>query len=310
MAVQDLSRDTSISRDRTGQRRRYGLLVPAFAVLFVGLMLPLCIVVVYSFLTPGPFGGVVWSPQPDAYVQFLFDKDLFDDSLIFQTAYLEIFGRSFAFAAVATVVTLAVGFPTAWFIVTQPPRRRFLLLFLLTVPYWVNLLIRTLALLFILRDEGPLNTSLIATGLADAPLELAYTRFAILLGLIYSYLPFIVLPIYAALDRLDMRLVEAAHDLYASRWRVMFGVVVPLARPGIVAGCLLVFIPSIGSYLAPDILGGGRELLAGNLIAQQFQGSRNWPFGSAAAVILMSTVLIGLLIFVRQQTKFGPAAIQ
>ncbi len=290
-----------------GATRRFGLALPALLVLTVGLLAPLAVILAYSFLSPGPYGGVSWPPTLDAYRGLLWDRDIFDDSLVFTTAYLEIFGRSLLFAAIITALALLVGFPIAYTIALQPPRRRLWLLLLVTVPYWVNLLVRTLALLFLLRDEGPLNAVLVGSGAADGPLTLAYTRGAVILGLVYSYLPFVVLPIYAALERSDPRLTEAAFDLYASRGEVLRHVVIPLARPGIVAGCLLVFIPSVGSFLAPQVLGGGRELFAGNLIAQQFGASRNWPLGSAAAVVLMLVVLAGLLLFLRQQARLGEA---
>ncbi|MGP1255707.1 MAG: ABC transporter permease [Kiloniellales bacterium] len=284
-------------------RSRRLMLSPALAVLVVGLVCPLLIVVVYSFLEAGIYGGVVWHFSLDAYQQFLFQRDIFDDSLSFSAAYLEIFGRSLVMAVLATAVCLAIGFPTAYFIATRPADQRMFWVFLVTVPYWVNLLIRTLALLFIIRDQGPINEALLGLDVIDAPLPIAYTDFAIVLGLAYSYLPFMILPIYAALERSDTRLVEAAFDLYASKARVLLDVVIPGAKAGIVAGAILVFIPSIGSYLAPDILGGGRELLAGNLIAQQFQASRNWPFGAACAVILMTVVMLGLIQFVRSQER-------
>jgi len=287
---------------RPDHRRRLALLAPALLVIAVGQCLPLLIVLAYSFLSPGTYGGVVWHPTLDAYTQFLFERDFLDNSLTFSGAYLAIYARSLAQAVVATLASFLIGFPTAYFIATRPPQRREAWLLIVTVPYWVNLLIRTISMLFIIRDEGPLNALLMASGLVKAPLHIAYTDFAIGLGLVYSYLPFMVLPIYAAIERLDFRLIEAAHDLYAGRWTVMRRIILPLARPGIVAGCLLVFIPSLGAFIAPDILGGGRNLMIGNMIALQFQGSRNWPFGSAAAVILMAVVLVGLAAYVRHAT--------
>lgn len=288
---------------RRDLRIRRLLLLPPVLVITGGLVLPICIVVVYSFLTPGTYGGVVWDFTFGAYVQFLFERDIFDDSLVFSTAYLEIYLRSFLQAVAATLGAFLLGFPAAYFIATRPLATRTMWIFLITVPYWVNLLIRTISMLFIIRDEGPLNHLLIWLGVVETPVRIAYTDFAIGLALVYSYLPFMVLPIYAAIERFDFRLMEAAYDLYASRWTILREIILPLAKPGIVAGSLLVFIPSLGSFLAPDILGGGKNLMIGNMVALQFQGSRNWPFGSAAAVILMSVVLIALIIFVRQQTR-------
>lgn len=282
---------------------RWRLLLPALLVILLGQCLPLVIVLVYSFLSPGTYGGVVWEPSLEAYVQLLFERDIFDETLVFTTAYLEIYGRSLAQAVIATLACFLIGFPTAYFIATRPARQREVWVLIVTVPYWVNLLIRTIAMLFIIRDEGPLNALLLWAGLVQAPLRIAYTDFAIGLGLVYSYLPFMVLPIYAAIERLDFRLVEAAHDLYAGRWTVLRRIILPLARPGIVAGCLLVFIPSLGAFIAPDLLGGGKNLMVGNMIALQFQGSRNWPFGSAAAVVLMTVVLVALVLYVRQVAR-------
>jgi spermidine/putrescine transport system permease protein len=290
-------------RRRRQTNLRLLLLVPALAILGVLLIVPLAIMVVYSFLTPATFGGVIWQFSPGAYLQFLFERDFFDDSLIFTGAYLEIYLRSFVQALIATAGCLLIGLPTAYFMATRPREQRNLWVFLITVPYWVNLLIRTLAMLFLIRDEGPLNALLLWLGVIEQPLTIAYTNRAIAIGLIYSYLPFMVLPIYATIERFDFRLVEAAYDLYADRWTVFRRIILPLAAPGIVAGCLLVFIPSLGAFIAPDILGGGRNLMIGNMIALQFGSSRNWPFGAAAAVILMSMVLLALTLYARAQAS-------
>jgi spermidine/putrescine transport system permease protein len=298
--------DTSASVRPRSRRRgigRMALLAPAVLTIFGLLVLPLGIVVVYSFLTPATFGGVIWDFSWGAYIQFLFERDIFDDSLVFSTAYLEIFGRSFLQALFATLACFLVGFPTAYFIATRPARQRNAWILLITVPYWVNLLIRTISMLFLIRDEGPLNHALLSLGIVDSPVRIAYTNVGVGIGLVYSYLPFMVLPIYAAIERFDFRLVEAAYDLYAGRWTILREIILPLARPGIVAGSLLVFIPSIGAFIAPDLLGGGRNLMVGNMIALQFQSSRNWPFGSAAAIILMSIVLVALMVYARQQLR-------
>ncbi len=291
------------AHDRRMMRMRALLLAPAVLTIGGFLVLPIGIVLLYSFLTPGTYGGVEWEFSFGAYVQFLFERDIFDESLVFSTAYLEIYLRSFLQAITSTVLCFAIGFPTAYFIATRPASQRNVWVLMVTVPYWVNLLIRTIAMLFLIRNEGPLNHLLMSLGLRDTPLQIAYTDFGVGIGLVYSYLPFMVLPIYATIEKLDFRLVEAAYDLYADRWTVMRQVILPLAWPGIIAGSLLVFIPSLGAFIAPDLLGGGKNLMIGNLIALQFQGSRNWPFGSAAAVILMTVVLIALLFYIRQQGR-------
>ena len=278
-------------------------LFPVIAVIGFFLVGPLAFIVVYSFLTPGTYGGVEWRFSIESYLQFLFERDLITNELAFEDAYLLIFLRSLGLAAVATTSCLLIGLPTAYFIATRPERTRNMWVLLITVPYWVNLLIRTVSMLFILRDEGPINSALVGAGIISEPIHIAYTNYAIGIGLIYSYLPFMVLPIYAALERFDFRLMEAAYDLYASRWTILRKVILPVVRPGLIAGSLLVFIPCLGAFIAPDILGGGKKLMIGNLIAMQFQASRNWPFGSATAVILLTLVLIALMIAVRRPKR-------
>ena len=284
-------------------RGRLLLLLPALLAIVGLLVVPLIFIVIYSFLTPGTYGGVEWTFSTDAYVQFLFERDMFSEEWLFSTAYLSIYGRSFVQAVVATVICFLIGFPTAYFIATRPLSQRTAWVFLITVPYWINLLIRTVSMLFIIRDQGPINHALIGMGLTSEPIRMAYTDFGVGLGLVYSYLPFMVLPIYASLERFDFRLMEAAYDLYSDRWTILHKIVLPITRPGIIAGSLLVFIPSLGSFIAPDLLGGGKNLMIGNLVALQFQGSRNWPFGSASAVILITIVMIVLIVFARRRTQ-------
>ena len=271
------------------------LLAPSLVIILVFMGLPIAIMAVYSVLEPAQYGGVIWAFSPEAYIQTLFERDMFDDSLVFSPDYLIIIARSVAQAGIATILCLLIGIPTAYFIATRPPRQKTLWLFLVTIPYWVNLLVRTIALLMMLRGDGPVNAALQAMGVTDAPLNLAYNNFAIGLGLVYSFLPFMILPLYSAFERFDFSLLEAAYDLHANRRRAFFRVILPILRPGLVAGSLLVFIPGIGSYLAPDILGGGKTMMVGNLIGLQFQGSRNWPFGAALSMILLTLTLVALI---------------
>ncbi len=285
------------------RRRRWQLLLPGLIAIGLFGIFPLTITLIYSFLSPGTYGGVTWEFSTDAYVQFLFERDIFDDTLQFSGTYLNIYGRSIGLAFGATVGALIIGFPTAYFIASKPLEQRNFWLFLITLPFWVNLLVRTYAILLLIRDEGVINMGLIWTGIIDQPIGMLYTNYAVFAGLIYSYLPFMVLPLYASLEKLDFRLVEAAYDLYASRFQVLRHVIIPMAKPGIVAGCILVFIPGLGAYISPELLGGGKELMIGNLIALQFSGSRNWPFGSAAALILMVVVMASLIIYVRYSAK-------
>jgi spermidine/putrescine transport system permease protein len=289
--------------ERRAAAARWALLAPALIMVTVIGIAPMAIILIYSFLRPGYYGGVEWTFTIENYVQFLFTRDLFDETLTFDAAYLSIFGRSALQAAFATLASLLLGFPTAYYMATRAPRWRNLLAFLITIPFWTNLLIRTYAMLLVLRDDGLINSFLLATGLAARPLQMVYTDFAIAVGLVYTYLPFMVLPIYASIERLDLRLVEAGFDLYANRLQVLRRIIIPLAKPGIVAGSLLVFIPSLGTYITAVLLGGGRKLMIGNLIANQFGESRNWPLGSALTMILLACVIIALLIYIRQMPK-------
>jgi spermidine/putrescine transport system permease protein len=275
-------------------RPTLALLAPSIIIIFIFMAIPMLIALVYSFATADAYGGVTMPPSIGAYVQMLFTQD-FDGTLLFTWAYLGIIFRSVYLAGAATILSLAIGLPVAWYIVCQPPARQRLLLTLVTLPFWINTLIRTYCWILILRDAGLINQTLSWLGAISHPLPLMYNQGAILLGLVYTFLPFMVLPIYATLERLDPRLIEAAFDLYASRWRVMRRVVWPLARPGIAAGVVLVFAPALGAFLQPDMLGGGKQLLIGSLIEMQFTSSRNWPFGSALAVLVTLAVVVTLI---------------
>ena len=269
------------------------LLTPALMVIGLFMVLPMLVALAYSFMTSGPYGGVQWSPSLDGYLHVFYQRD-FDDSLLFTSAYLEIILRSVVLAFLTSVLCLAVGLPVAWFIVCQPQENRQGLVFMITLPFWINTLIRTYCWVLILRDQGILNLGLRRLGVIDGSISFMYNDTAVLLGLMYTFLPFMVLPIYSTLERLDPAIIEASHDLYATRWQSFRRVVWPLARPGAVAGALLVFAPALGSFLAPDLLGGGKHLLIGSLIQMQFTSSRNWPFGSALAIIITVGVLLAL----------------
>jgi len=206
---------------------------------------------------------------------------------------------------VTTALSFALGLPTAWFIATRPPATRGLWLFLVTIPFWTNLLIRTFAIMEVIRNEGLLNTVLMGAGLIDAPIQILFTDTAVLIGMAYVYLPLMVLPLYAAIERFDMRLLEAGYDLYASRAQVLARVILPVIRPGIVAGCILVFIPSLGAYVTPRVLGGGTNMMIGNFIELQFGQGRNWPLGAAVSVALLIVATAGLLTYVRVSTREG-----
>lgn len=287
---------------KTAARRHRSLTTPALLIIALFGIVPLLIILVYSFLSPGPYGGVVWKFSTDAYLNFLFQRDIFSDALQFSPDFLIIYLRSFLFALGTTIVCLLLGYPTAYFMATRPPSQRNWWVLLITIPFWSNLLVRTLAIMFIIRDEGLINMALMSLHVIDHPITMLYTNFAILLGLLYSFLPFMVLPLYASLEKLDFRLVEAGYDLYATRRQVLWRVIIPMSKPGIVAGCLLVFIPALGAYVTPLILGGGTHLMIGDLIAQQFGSGRNWPLGAAQAFILMAAVLVALFFYVRNSS--------
>lgn len=281
------------------------LMLPAWAFIGIFGLLPVLLMAVYSFLTKEFRGGVIWDFTLAAYDQFFITRGLFgDEPARIEWTYIGIFWRSIWQAGLATLLCLFIGFPTAWFIATRPARSRGVWLFLITIPYWVNLLIRTVSLKFLIRETGPLNESLMAIGLIDTPLPLVNTNLAVQLGLFYSYLPFMVLPIYAAVERYNFALSEAAADLYASRLATLREVVLPVVKPGIVAGCILVFVPSLGAFLAPDLLGGAKTFMLGSLIDEQFKGSQgNWPFGAAVAMILMTLVMTVLILYARAQAR-------
>jgi len=281
------------------------LLSPSWLMIGFFLLLPVAMMLVYSFLTKEFRGGVIWEPTLAAYDQFIFDRGLFgDEAPVIEWTYITIFARSIWQAGLATMLCLIIGFPTAYYIATRPASTRGMWLFFITIPYWVNLLIRTVSMKFLIRDTGPLNQFLISTGLIDSPIHIVNTNFAVQLGLFYSYLPFMVLPIYAAVERYNFALSEAAFDLYASRWTTLRKILIPVVKPGLIAGCILVFIPSLGAFLAPDLLGGAKTFMIGSLIEEQFKGNAgNWPFGAAASMILLSMVLMVLMVYARQQTR-------
>jgi spermidine/putrescine transport system permease protein len=283
------------------------LMLPAWAVIGFFLVLPVAMMLVYSFLTKEFRGGVIWEFSLAAYDQFFFDRGLFgDEPRKIEWTYITIFWRSIWQAGLATLLCLIIGFPTAWFIATRTGPNKSVWLFLITIPYWVNLLIRTISMKFLIRDTGPLNEWLMWTGLIDAPIHMINTGFAVQLGLFYSYLPFMVLPIYASVERYNFAYSEAAADLYASRLATLTKIILPIVKPGIIAGCILVFVPSLGAFLAPDLLGGAKNLMIGSLIEDQFKGAAgNWPFGAAASMILLSMVLVVLAFYARQQTREG-----
>jgi len=285
-------------------RRDLALTAPATGYLLVLMIVPLLLMLLVSFLERAPFGGVEWGTFTTvAYEKLVVERDLMG-RLAINTDYLSIFARSFRLAAITTVLTLLVGVPTALYMTTLSRRKAAFVLFLITIPFWTNLLVRNFAWILILRNGGSLDWALQLVGLTQEPVDILYTPLATGIGLTYSFLPFMILPAYVALERIDRRLIEAAFDLGADRWRVLTRVVLPLAMPGIVAGAVLVFVPCLGAYVSPELLGGGKSLMIGNLVQAQFGESRNWPFGAALALVLVLMLLLalGLLAWLR---RFG-----
>lgn len=291
-------------RDRDWPHRKWALVAPTLLAVTIFLIVPLLIMAIYSFLTAGPYGGVVWEPSIDSYVSILFQRDILEQTLQFTPDYLLIFSRSIIFAAITTLFCLAVGFPTAYYMAMRPPFYKTVWIFLITIPFWSNFLIRTLAVQQLLRNTEEIIAALMTRlGYHVEHVTLLYTNFSVVLGLLYGFLPFMILPIYASLEKLDFRLIEAGYDLYASKARILWYIVIPLAKPGIYAGSFLVFVPALGAYVTPLILGGGGQLMIGSLIALQFGEARNWPFGAAIAVMLVTAVILGIVIQSRRKMK-------
>jgi spermidine/putrescine transport system permease protein len=290
---------------RAEVRRNWLLVTPALVLLLAAASGPLLVVLAYSVLEPGDYSGVIWKLSGEGWFRVLFNRDIFDDTVSLADAHLTIFWRSASLSLLTTLFTLVLGFPTAYFIATRPPSQRTLWLFLVTIPFWTNLLIRTFAIMEVIRNQGLMNSWLMGAGLIDAPIQLLYTDTAVLIGMVYVYLPLMVLPLYAAMERLDFRLVEAAYDLYASRLTVLRRIIVPLVKPGIVAGSILVFIPSLGAYVTPRVLGGGKNMMIGNLIELQFGEGRNWPLGAALSITLLAFVMVALIVYVRNIDRAG-----
>jgi spermidine/putrescine transport system permease protein len=289
-------------------RRSWLLSTPALIVLLFAASGPLLIVLIYSFLKGGEYGGIVWEFSTRAWFNVVMAKDIFDDTIRLADAHLLIFWRSVKLSCFTTAITFILGFPTAYFMATRPQKSRNMWLFLITIPFWTNLLIRTFAIMEVIRNKGLVNTILLKAGIIDTPIQMIYTDFAIMVGMAYVYLPLMVLPLYASMERLDFNLVEAAYDLYASRAKVLRRVIIPLVKPGIVAGSILVFIPSLGAFVTPRVLGGGKKMMLGNLIALQFGAGRNWPLGAALSIALLAIVMFALLFYVRnmQSERDGP----
>ncbi|MCU0513708.1 MAG: ABC transporter permease [Anaerolineae bacterium] len=274
-------------RTQVHKRSELLLAVPALLWLAIFFVMPSLMVVVVSLMTRGA-GGNPELPLTLAHYERTFSA--FDSVLL----------RSIWIAFLTTIICLLAGYPLALFIRTRQSvaLRRFAL-FMIILPFWTNFLVRTYAWRMVLGREGIINGGLISAGIITEPIQLLNTEFAVLLGLVYGFLPFMVLPIYASIERFDFRYVEAAFDLGANKWHTFWRVMLPMTLPGVLAGCVLVFIPAIGSFVTPDLLGGTQGLMIGNLIHRQFVGNGNLPLGAALSVVMMALVLVPLLIYVR-----------
>jgi spermidine/putrescine transport system permease protein len=289
-----------VARQRTQARAGQGSWLaglPGLAYLVALVLAPLVIILIFSFLSRAKLGvGVRWEFTVQPYVELFYTESLSGERA-FDPTYLQIFFNSVLYSLITAVVCLVLSIPIALWIATRPPKWRTLLVFLVTIPFWTSLLIRTYAFVIILNDNGPINGALGGLGIISEPISMLYTPFATIVGLVYSFLPFMILPIYASAERFDFRLAEAAYDLGAAKLTVLRRIVLPAVRPGVIAGFILVFIPALGSYLAPELLGGGKTSMIANVIAAQFGASRNWPFGAALSVMVLVIVMLALVIF-------------
>ena len=274
--------------ETTGGSHRPGwfgwlMMAPMLLWLVAFVVVPTGILLVYSFCQRDDLGEIVYSFSWENYRRIFFDSDTGK----FGTTYFTVFIRSIVYAGLTTLICLVVGYPVAWFIGRAPESRRNLLLMLVMIPFWTSFLVRTYAWITILSNNGLLNSGLEYAKLIAEPFEMLYTPGAVVLGLVYSYLPFLILPIYGSVEKLDNSLVEAAFDLGAGPVRTFQKVIVPLTRPGIIAGILLVFIPSIGMFAITQLMGGGIKPTIGEVIQNQFLQARDWPFGAALGMTIV-----------------------
>lgn len=278
---------------RRKRLRRQNMLGVAWTIspvtfwIVIFFVFPLLYILLVSFMKRGVYGGIEYFFTLDNYIRF------------FDPLYLNVLWQSIFLAGVTTILCIIFGYPFAYIIARSPRKYRNLLLMLVIVPFWTNSLVRTYAWIVLLRTEGVINVFLMKFGILSEPLEMLYNSSAVLIGLTYTLFPFMVLPLYASIEQLDRSLLEAASDLGAKPWQAFIRVTLPLTFPGIVAGSLLTFIPSLGLFFIPDLMGGSKSLLIGNLIRNQFLTARDWPFGSAVSIILMVLTLLFILIYLR-----------
>jgi spermidine/putrescine transport system permease protein len=268
------------------QLKAWALLAPGLGWLLVFFVVPLLLMFGYSFMPRNVYGGVDLGFTLENYSRF------------FDPLYLGIVLKTTLYAIACTALCLMFGYPVAYAIARAGRWRNFMI-FLVMLPFWTSFLVRMYAMMFLMRDSGLINKTLMDLGVIETGFEMLSTPFAVLAGLIFGFLPFMVLPIYASLEKLDLSLLEAAEVLGAPPASRFFRVTLPLSMPGVVAGSLLVFIPALGSFLTSDVLGGAKEILVGNLVQNQFSSARDWPFGSAASFVMMALVLVAVSVYLR-----------
>lgn len=267
------------------------LALPYILWTIVFSIVPLIIILVYSFCERTPYGDIVFKFTTGNYVKF------------FQPIYLKVLWRSIVLAVSSTALTLLIGYPMAWIISRAGDRARNFMVMLFVLPLWTNFLLRTYAWMGLLRENGFFNQVLMSIGLINEPLKLLYTEGAVLVGMVYNFLPFMVLPIYSVLVKMDQGHIDAANDLGANPTQTFIKVVLPLSFPGIVSGIIMVFMPALSTFIISDLLGGGQTMMLGNLIQNQFLSARNWQFGSAISTIMILMVLIMTLISSRYRSE-------
>lgn len=267
--------------------QKFTFLFPAVFWLMFFFVIPLTIIFVYSFFERGIYGGIEYVFSFNNYYR------------VIDPLYLKAVLRTVYIASLNTLICLIIGYPLAYFISNQSQRKKNILLFLVILPFWTNFLVRIYAWMIILRTEGFLNNVLLWMNLINKPFEILFTDKAVLIGMVYGYLPFMILPLYTSIEKLDRNYLDAARDLGATPIKTFWRVIIPLTKPGIIAGSILVFVPSLGAFIIPDLLGGAKSMMIGNLIKDQFLSARDWPFGSALSFIVMAVVLILLMIYLR-----------
>ncbi|MFX0543485.1 ABC transporter permease [Roseovarius sp. S4756] len=282
----------------TRQRRRqvnlpYLGLTPSWLLMGFALILPIFIIGAVSVSVRGAYGGFDWGLDLSGYRQIFFNEG-WTGEMEFTPQYVIIIARTIMLAVVTTLLCLILSVPVAYFIASQPANRKSILVFLVTLPFWMSMILRVYAWMIILGKDGPLPRFL---GFFGAPegLTLMYNDGATLAAMVYTYIPLMVLPVFASIEKLDGTLIEAAHDLYGNRWTTLRRVILPMTAPGIASGAILVFVPALGAVLEPILMGGGKQMMMGSLIQLQFGGGRNWPFGAAIAMMLMVVVMLVLI---------------